>query len=134
MEREGPKQYDLLVLDAFNSDAIPVHLLTKEAFELYAQHLAPNGVIAVHISNHYLDLEPVVLNLARHFGYKFALIDYDDSEGDWWLYSSTWMLLSHNSGFLSAPSICDASSQVETNATKVPLWTDDFTSLFQILK
>ena len=59
--REPPQHFDLLVLDAFSSDAIPVHLLTKEAFEVYERHLNTNGVIAVHISNHYLDLEPVVV-------------------------------------------------------------------------
>ena len=66
-------------LDAFSSDAIPVHLLTKEAFELYERHLNTNAIIAVHVSNHYLDLEPVVVNLARHFGYKLASIDYEET-------------------------------------------------------
>ena len=79
LEREPPQHFDLLVLDAFSGDAIPVHLLTKEAFEVYQRHLNTNGVIAVHISNHYLDLEPVVVNLARHFGYKLASIDYEET-------------------------------------------------------
>ena len=80
LEREPPQHFDLLVLDAFSSDAIPVHLLTKEAFELYERHLKTNGVIAVHISNHYLDLEPVVVNLARHFGYSWPSIEYEETE------------------------------------------------------
>ena len=79
LENEPPQHFDLLVLDAFSSDAIPVHLLTKEAFEVYERHLNTNGIIAVHISNHYLDLEPVVVNLARHFGYKLASIDYEET-------------------------------------------------------
>ena len=79
LEREPSQQFDLLALDAFSSDAIPVHLLTREAFELYGRHLKPNGVLAVHISNHYLDLEPVVANLARRFNYKAALINYDET-------------------------------------------------------
>src|SRR2546422_4110843 len=77
MEREEPQAFDLLVLDAFSSDAIPVHLLTREAFELYQRHLRSGGIIAVHISNHYLDLEPVVVNVAKHFGFKLALIDFE---------------------------------------------------------
>src|SRR5204862_2750866 len=93
LEREPPQQFELLVLDAFSSDAIPVHLLTKEAFEVYERHLKPGGILAIHISNHYLDLEPVVTNLARQFNYKLALIDYDENDEDWWAYSSTWMLL-----------------------------------------
>src|SRR5208337_1454432 len=96
MEREPSQQFDLLALDAFSSDAIPVHLLTREAFELYGRHLKPNGVLAVHISNHYLDLEPVLANLARRFNYKAALIDYDETDETWWLYSSTWMLLTRD--------------------------------------
>jgi spermidine synthase len=134
MEGEAPQHLDLLVLDAFSGDAIPVHLLTKEAFEVYQRHLNTNAVIAVHISNHYLDLEPVVVNLARHFGYKLASIDYEESDDTWWLYSSTWVLLSRNEKIINSPAIHDAASTVKTNDTRVPLWTDDFASLFQILR
>jgi hypothetical protein len=134
LENEPPQHFDLLVLDAFSSDAIPVHLLTREAFEVYERHLNTNGVIAVHISNHYLDLEPVVVNLARHFGYKLASIDYDETDEEWWLYSSTWVLLSRNERLINSPDIRGAASTVKTNATRVPLWTDDFASLFQILR
>ena len=134
MERETPQNLDLLALDAFSSDAIPVHLLTKEAFELYGRHLNTNGVIAVHISNHFLDLEPVVMNLARHFHYKAALIDFDEIDSKWWQYSSTWILLTHNQALLDSPPIASAAGVIRTNAPKVPLWTDDFTSLYQVLK
>jgi spermidine synthase len=128
MEQEPPQHLDLLVLDAFSGDAIPVHLLTKEAFEVYQRHLNTNAIIAVHISNHYLDLEPVVVNLARYFGYKLASIDYEESDDTWWLYASTWVLLSRSEQIISSPSI------VKTNNITVPLWTDDFASLFQILR
>ena len=121
LEREPPQHFDLLVLDAFSSDAIPVHLLTKEAFEVYQRHLNPNGVIAVHISNHYLDLEPVVVNLARHFGYKLASIDYEENDEEWWLYSSTWVLLSRSEQIINSPAIRGAASTVKTNATGAPL-------------
>jgi len=134
LEREAPQHFDLLVLDAFSSDAIPVHLLTKEAFEVYGRHLNTNAIIAVHISNHYLDLEPVVVNLARHFGYKLASIDYEETDEEWWLYGSTWILLSHSEQTINSPSIRDAASTVHTNSPKVSLWTDDFASLFQILR
>ena len=134
LENEPPQQFDLLVLDAFSSDAIPVHLLTKEAFEVYARHLNTNGVIAVHISNHYLDLEPVVVNLAREFGYKLASIEFEENDDEWWLYSLTWVLLSHNEHIMNSPDIRKASGSVKTDSSKVPLWTDDFASLFQILR
>ena len=101
---------------------------------MYERHLNTNGVIAVHISNHYLDLEPVVVNLARHFGYKLASIDYDETDEEWWFYSSTWALLSRNDRIINSPDIRGAASTVKTNDTRVPLWTDDFASLFQILR
>ena len=134
LEREPSQQFDLLALDAFSSDAIPVHLLTREAFELYGRHLKRNGVLAVHISNHYLDLEPVVANLARRFNYKAALIDYDETDETWWLYSSTWILLSRDEKFLQWPAIAQGAHPLPDNKARGPLWTDDFTSLFQILK
>ena len=114
LEREPPQHFDLLVLDAFSSDAIPVHLLTKEAFDVYGRHLNTNGIIAVHISNHYLDLEPVVVNLARHFGYKLASIDFEENDEEWWLYGSTWILLSHNEQVLNRPAIRNAASIVNS--------------------
>jgi len=132
MERESSQQFDLLALDAFSSDAIPVHLLTQQAFEVYSRHVKTNGIIAVHISNHYLNLEPVVVNLARHFGYKLAMIDYDEDEAEWWNYSSTWVLLTRNEDLLNCQPIKAATVAVKTN--NIPLWTDDFASLFQILK
>jgi hypothetical protein len=132
MERESSQQFDLLALDAFSSDAIPVHLLTEQAFEVYSRHVKTNGIIAVHISNHYLNLEPVVVNLARHFGYKLAMIDYDENEEEWWNYSSTWVLLTRNEDLLNCQPIKAATVAVKTN--NIPLWTDDFASLFQILK
>ena len=140
LEREPPQNFDLLALDAFSGDAIPVHLLTREAFELYARHLKTNGIIAVHISNRYLDLEPVIVNLARHFNYKLAVISYDEDdvdeevESDWWMYSSTWVLLTHSEEIVNSPAISSAASALKTNAVKIPLWTDDFASLFQVME
>jgi len=134
MEREPPQQFDLLALDAFSSDSIPVHLLTREAFELYQKHLQTNGVIAIHISNHYLDLEPVVINAAQQLNYRVSLVDYEENEEDWWLYSSTWMVLTKNQEILKAPGILEGLSAVTAAPPKIPPWTDDFASLFQILK
>jgi hypothetical protein len=134
MERDPPQQFDVLALDAFSSDAIPVHLLTKEAFDVYQRHLKTNSVVAVHISNQYLDLEPVVANLAKQFAYKMAIIDFDENDEEWWFYSSTWILLSHDEKLLGQPAIQEAKKKSGLSKRKVPLWTDDFTSLFQILK
>jgi hypothetical protein len=134
MEREPPQNFDLLVLDAFSSDAIPVHLLTKESFEIYQRHLKTNAIIAVHISNHYLDLQPVVANIARHFNYEMATIDFDENDEEWWLYGSTWILLGRDPAVMHSPVIQRAANKPKVAAHPPPLWTDDFTSLFQILK
>lgn len=128
-----PQQFDLLALDAFSSDAIPAHLLTKEAFELYLKHMRPDGVIAVHISNRYLDLEPVVRALAQHFDLNMAVIS-DDYEAEWWFYETTWILVTKNKTFLAQPAIKEA-TDIPSNTPHPPvLWTDDRTSLYEILR
>ena len=75
-----------------------------------------------------------MVNLARHFGYKLAVIDWEENDEEWWLYGSTWILLSRNEQLLNRPEIRNVASSVSTNSIKVPLWTDDFASLFQILR
>ncbi|MBL9210792.1 MAG: fused MFS/spermidine synthase, partial [Opitutaceae bacterium] len=137
MERElaenQPQAFDLLALDAFSSDAIPVHLLTKEAFEIYLKHLTPNGVLAIHISNRYLDLQPVVEKLAEHFKLNVVTIS-DDNEPDWWIYATTWMIVTRNKEFLESERIKDVAEQPEANRKSSPLWTDDYASLYSIMK
>jgi spermidine synthase len=136
MEREladgKPQEFDLLALDAFSSDAIPVHLLTREAFAVYLQHLKPDGVLAIHISNRYLDLRPVVEKLAQTFGLGVTTIS-DDNEPNWWVYATTWMLVSRNRGFLETEAIREV-ADAPGNHPNAPLWTDDFASLYSIMK
>lgn len=132
LERGEAQQYDLLVLDAFSSDAIPVHLLTREAFAVYLAHLAPGGVIAVHISNRYLDLRPVVQRLAEHTGLAMAVIQ-DDPGDEWWSYRTTWVLLTADPAFLAAERIAEVTDDPKPVEEDVRLWTDDFASLFPIL-
>lgn len=134
LEREPPQEFDLLALDAFSGDAIPVHLLTKEAFELYGRHLRTNGVIVVHITNHFLDLEPVILNLARHCGYEAVVVNSKEAEERWWLFEAKWMVLSRNAALLNSAALAAAAQPPSPSTRTVPLWTDDFASLFQILK
>ncbi|MCX6922309.1 MAG: fused MFS/spermidine synthase, partial [Verrucomicrobia bacterium] len=133
LEREPPQNFDLLVLDAFNSDAIPVHLLTEEAFALYGRHVKTNGLIAVHLSNRRLNLEPVIANLVQRFNYEWAIIECNTPRYEWWNQASTWALLSHNEQFINSPAIREACRPAQGVAGTVPLWTDDFASLFQII-
>ncbi|MGE0756027.1 MAG: spermidine synthase, partial [Pirellulaceae bacterium] len=131
MDRQEPQQYDLIALDAFSGDAIPVHLLTKEAFELYYRHLKPKGVIAVHISNRHLDLSPVVKGLADHFQSPLRTVNNDRDEGiaD---AASEWVLVTRNTDLLSMPALAEASDEVQPDK-QVPLWTDQYSNLFQIM-
>jgi spermidine synthase len=133
MERQPPQGYDVIALDAFSGDAIPVHLLTKEAFELYQKHLKPRGVIAVHISNRHLDLEPVVGEAAKTMGtcvVKVANVD----EGGVAEAASDWMLLTSDAAFLQQEALADSAKDVAGSYTPIRLWTDQYSNLFQILR
>ena len=139
LEREADQNYDTIVLDAFSSDAIPVHLITREAFETYRRQLKPGGVIAVHISNRCLNLEPVVLQLAKHFQLTPAVIH--DSDVDWGFeddsynaaYSSDWILLSKDKALLDQPFIASGISEPEEIPKSMKLWTDEQSDLLSIL-
>jgi SAM-dependent methyltransferase len=129
---EAPQQFDVLALDAFSGDAIPVHLLTKEAFALYLRHLKPGGVLAVHTSNTYLDLAPVVKLLADDAGCLERLISNSDEERKL-IDASDWVLVTRNKRFID-----ELDNSVVADEIKVPpklrLWTDDYNNLFQILR
>lgn len=138
LEREPAQGFDAIVLDAFSSDAIPVHLLTREAFETYRHHLRPGGVIAVHISNRCLNLQPVVLRLADHFRFSAAIIKDNEVESRYaeeesGAYSSDWVLLSTDANLLARPPIGSALSDPSPIPPKVTLWTDDQSDLLRIL-
>ena len=132
LERQPPQHYDIIALDAFSGDAIPVHLLTTEAFELYLRHLQPQGVIAVHISNRHLDLKPVVGEIAKHLQIPAVLVassDEDFADGA----SADWVLLTRNQDFLSQKAIESVAEDVVGTYTPIPRWTDQYSNLFQIL-
>ncbi len=132
LDEGHPQNVDVLDLDTFSSDSIPVHLVTKEAFALYLAHLAPHGIIAVHITNLHLDLQPVVWQLAQHYGLNMARVNYDgDSYGG---YASHWILFSRDSAMLEIPAIQGRSVDLNGYSTNLKLWTDDYSNLFQILK
>ena len=136
LERElaetGSQNFDVLVLDTFSSDSIPVHLVTKEAFALYLDHLAPEGVIAAHITNLHLDLQPVFWGLANYYGLSMERVNYDgDDNGG---YASHWILLTRDPALLDLPAIQDRAIDLSDYFTNLKMWTDDYSNLFQILK
>jgi hypothetical protein len=134
LRRGESQQFDLLILDAFSGDAIPVHLLTREAVALYLSHLRPGGIIAVHISNRHLDLRPVVEGLALHHGLHFVTISDTVDKEDWWIYSTTWMLLSADAARLETEEIKPGAEEPPDATAEFVVWTDDHASLFKILK
>ena len=131
MERETPQNYDILAVDAFSSDSIPIHLLTREAFQLYFRHLQPGGVLAVHVSNKHLDLAPVVDLAARALG-KHALVVLSDDDDDKEMFNAEWVLVSTRQSFFQFPLIVKAATPLKSRAG-LRLWTDDYSNLFQIL-
>ncbi len=132
MERQEPQDFDVLALDAFSSDSIPVHLLTREAFALYLRHLRkPDGIIAVHISNRYLNLKPVVQRLAEVFG--LAGLTISSKKADERVWSSDWILVSSRAGTFLDKSFQDAGRPLDGGPRR-PLWTDNYSNLWQVLK
>jgi hypothetical protein len=131
LEREAPENFDVLAVDAFSSDSIPVHLLTREAMELFFHHLQPDGILAVHISNRYLNLQPVIEGETKATGKIARVVDTDDDESvD--VFGATWVLVTApRPGFDDDVKI--ASLEIDSKK-QVRLWTDDYSNLFQILK
>jgi spermidine synthase len=131
LEREPPQQFDVLAIDAFSSDAIPVHLITKEAVEIYLKHMKPDGVIAFHVTNRYLDLVPVVEGIAHALDLHAVWIS--DAGGDPLGNSSSWVLIARDPVRLTHPRVAEASVAI-TARRDWRVWTDDFNNLLQVLK
>jgi hypothetical protein len=132
LTQEAPQNFDVLVIDAFSGDAIPIHLLTTQAMAVYRRHLAPGGMLAFHVSNQYLDLTPEIAALADASGMAARLVDTPPQEarGE---YRATWVLVTNNAAFLAQP-------QVAAFAREIPpkpglrAWTDDYSSLLPLLQ
>jgi SAM-dependent methyltransferase len=129
---EPPQQFDVLAVDAFSGDAIPVHLLTKQAFALYLRHLKPDGILAIHTSNTYLDLAPVVQLLADEAHYPARLVTNGDDLRKL-IDASDWVLVTRNDRFLSNLDRTTLQESIEV-PPKLRLWTDDYNNVFQILR
>jgi hypothetical protein len=133
LEQLPSEQLDFLAMDAFSSDSVPVHLLTREAYDVYLKHLKPNGILAVHISNRYLNLVPVVSNAMADIGFQGRIIE-DDATGANYYSGSTWTVLSRDPSFFDsknfqAPDISPLKAQPAFR-----MWTDDFSNIIRILK
>lgn len=132
LESEASQNFDVLAVDAFSGDAIPVHLLTKEAFAIYFRHLKPNGILAVHVSNTYLDLAPVVKLLADDADYATRLIA-SDAEDEKLISAADWVLVTRNQEFLNVPETFAGSENIAV-PDGLQVWTDDKNNLLQVLR
>ena len=132
LEKEPPQNFDVLMMDAFSGDSIPVHLITREAFELYFRHLKPDGVIVIHISNKYLDLQPVIARAAEVMRKATLLVETEeDAEGN--CFGTTYVLLANSPAVFEQKAFKNAGSPAKTQP-KVAMWTDDYSNMFRILK
>jgi spermidine synthase len=135
LEREPPQNFDVLAVDAFSSDAIPVHLITKEALGIYLKHMKSDGIVAFHVSNRFLDLIPVVARLAKEQGAHAVLVNDDPDDEDESLRSrSDWVLVSRDPAALEREAIVAGGAQEAEDRPEWRTWTDDYSNLIQILK
>jgi len=140
MEREraqgGSQQYDVLAVDAFTSDAIPIHLLTRECLRIYDYHLKSDGILVLHITNRYFDLHPVVRGLASldPTGALHAVPVRTPRDPDRGLYATDWVLLTRNGGFLAQEEIRNMNGPWADGEAPLLVWTDDYNNILQLLK
>ena len=136
LERElannNRQQFDVLAVDAFSGDGIPIHLLTREAFALYWEHLRPGGILALHITNYHFDFSPVIRALARELG-KQALWIRDKGDRQRGNYYSDWVLVTSNQAFLKDPFVYSRIAPWPISKRKEILWTDDYSNLFGVV-
>jgi SAM-dependent methyltransferase len=130
MEREAPQNYDVIAVDAFSGDSIPVHLITVEAVAEYLRHLKPEGVIAYHVSNRFLDLKPVVLAIAEHHKLEYAYLHESGENGGT---TSDWVILTRYKPFILKQSIVEATEPVAPRPDW-RIWTDSYNNLIQVFR
>jgi len=138
LEREPDQRFDLLALDAFSGDSIPMHLLTREAMATYVRHLKPDGVIVFQATNRFVDITPVVERLAAEFGFSAVLVSDTPETSytravDYWLSDTDQIIVTRNAGLLAAEPINSAAEPLPLRPG-FPVWTDDFYNLLRILK
>jgi spermidine synthase len=129
---EPPQNFNAIVVDAFSGDAIPVHLLTREALALYRRHLRSDGIIVFHVSNQYINLEPVVAGIAADAGlHAVSVHSHEDEQTG--LYYADWILVTANQSFLDQPEVVN-NGFLTPLKSGARLWTDNYSSVFPLLK
>ena len=132
LKRNEPQRFDVLAIDAFSSDSIPVHLITREAIEIYARQIGADGIIAVHISNRFLDLKPVLANIAAASGLAIRLVS-DSPADDSGASNTDWVLLAQDAKVFDDKPLAERVEDIEPRP-EFSLWTDQFNNLLDVLK
>jgi SAM-dependent methyltransferase len=132
LEREAPQGFDVLVVDAFSGDSIPAHLLDVEAFSLYLRHLSPDGTLALHLSNRFLDLGPMVAVLAEMRNLRAAEV-LNGPEPSERISEARWVLVPRNPAILDTPPLAALARRL-TGKPGLRPWTDDYSNLLSVLK
>jgi spermidine synthase len=133
LDSEPSQQFDLLVMDAFSGDSVPVHLITREAFQTYFRHLKPRGMLAVNISNTYLNLEPVMERAASAFGKVALTYHYEPPDEDFLCFSCSWTLIMDRATAAAHPELQRDAKELRPEMP-FRIWTDDFSNMYSILK
>jgi hypothetical protein len=133
LEREAPRDYDVLGIDAFSGDSIPMHLITREAMAVYLKHLKPDGAIVFQATNRFVDLMPVIRNLADEFGMQTAWVSDWAEGGDYWTSTTDQVIVTRNTKLLEAAAIKSFSSPAPARSD-LPVFTDNYYNLLRILK
>lgn len=133
LEAEDGQNFDLLVLDAFNGDSIPIHLITRETFSIYLRHIKKDGIIAVNISNRYLDLLPVMQKVADHFQLHIAKVYVSTDQDNLATQAgSQWVLIGMKKEIDSI--LENENASVPYIRKDIRIWTDDYSNLLQIFR
>ncbi len=133
LREQGSMKFDILVIDAFTGDAIPVHLLTREALELYLNHLSDDGILALQITNRHLNFMPVVYGLAMTLDVPAIMVNESERPEDY-IMRSRWVLLTKNTSFLRNLYLSKSLTPWPADIRDDIIWTDDYSSLFELLK
>jgi SAM-dependent methyltransferase len=138
LEREPPRRFDLLAIDAFSGDSIPMHLITREAMAAYVRHLKPGGALVFQATNRFVDITPVVERLAAEIGYTAVVVsDYPDNEfsntHDYWIYGTEQIVVTRNQELLASDALRGVAQRIPADAN-FRVWTDDYYNLLRILK
>ena len=133
LQNNNKNNFDVLAVDAFSGDAIPIHLLTKEAFGIYFEHLKEDGILAIHVSNKHFNLKPLLYHMAKVFDYQSMWIE-NEKFSDQAIRSADWVLLTRNRSFTESDDVLELITEWEDDIEENKIiWTDDYSNILHLI-